>query len=302
MSESESELPDFLRRQYPFRSHWAQLPAAERMHYVDEGTGRPVLLLHGNPTWSFLYRKVIAALRQDGGAPLRCVAPDLLGLGLSDKPRRLSAHSLQRHGEAVLALVQALDLRDVLLVVQDWGGPVGAWMAAHAGGRVTGLVVMNTSVLAPTSFRTTAFHRFSRLPLVSDVAFRVLGFPLSTLGRTQADPRSISGDVQRAYRWPLRHVRDRAAPLALARMVPSFPTHPSLPALREGEAWVRGFQGPVELVWGMKDPILGRALRRHREALPRARVTELDAGHFLQEEKPQEIAAAIRRVAGMQEQ
>jgi cis-3-alkyl-4-acyloxetan-2-one decarboxylase len=131
------------------------------------------------------------------------------------------------------------------------------------------------------------------------VAFRLLGFPLQVLGRTQADPRSISGDVQRAYRWPLRHVRDRAAPLALARMVPSHAAHPSLPALREGEAWVRGFRGPVELVWGTKDPILGRALRRHREALPQARVTELEAGHFLQEEKPEEIAQAIRRVAGV---
>jgi cis-3-alkyl-4-acyloxetan-2-one decarboxylase len=292
-----SELPPFIARAYPFRSHWLHLPTGERMHYVDEGAGRPVLLLHGNPTWSFLYRKVIAALRGGAGGPFRTVAPDLLGLGLSDKPRSLSAHSLRRHGEAVLALVERLDLRDVVLVVQDWGGPVGAWMAAHAGGRVTGLVVMNTSVLAPTSFRTTAFHRFARLPVVSDVAFRLLGFPLGVLGRTQADPRSISGDVQRAYRWPLRRVRDRAAPLAMARMVPSATDHPSLPALREGEAWVRAFQGPVELVWGVKDPILGRALRRHREALPHARVTELPAGHFLQEEKPEEIAAAIRRAA-----
>ena len=292
-----SELPDFLRRQYPFRSHWARLPTGERLHYVDEGAGRPVLLLHGNPTWSFLYRKVIAALQGGRGGPFRTVAPDLLGLGLSDKPRSLSGHSVQRHGEAVLALVEQLDLRDVVLCVQDWGGPVGTWMAAHAGGRVTGLVVMNTSVLAPTGFRTTAFHRFARMPLVSDVAFRLLGFPLNVLGRTQADPRSISGEVQRAYRWPLRHMRERVAPLAMARMVPSAPDHPSLPALREGEAWVRGFKGPVELVWGVRDPILGRALRRHREALPHARVTELEAGHFLQEEKPEEIAEALRRVA-----
>jgi haloalkane dehalogenase len=257
-----------------------------------------VLLLHGNPTWSFLYRKVIAALLQDGQPPLRAVAPDLLGLGLSDKPRTLEAHSLRRHGEALLALVEALDLRDVVLVVQDWGGPIGAWMAAHAPGRVGALVVMNTSLLVPAHFRTTPFHRFARLPLVSDVAFRLLGFPLQVLGRTQADPRSISGDVRRAYHWPLRHLRDRAAPLALARMVPDAPGHPTLPALREGEAWVRGFTGPMELVWGTQDPILGRALRRHREALPRARVTELFAGHFLQEEQPEEIAAAIRRVAG----
>ena len=264
---------------------------------MDEGTGRPVLLLHGNPTWSFLYRKVIAALQGGSGGPFRSVAPDLLGLGLSDKPRSLSAHSLRRHGEAVLALVEQLDLRDVVLCVQDWGGPVGTWMAARAGGRVTGLVVMNTALLKPERFRTTAFHRFSHLPGVSDVAFRLFNFPLPVLGRTQGDPASISGDVARAYAWPLRKVMDRAAPLALARMVPNHPEHPTMAELTEGEAWARSFRGPVELVWGVKDPILGRALRRHRDVFPSARVTETAAGHFLQEEVPEEIVAAIRRVA-----
>ncbi|MFL5353641.1 alpha/beta fold hydrolase [Archangium sp.] len=288
-----SELPSFITRLYPHRSNYLPLRFG-RMHYVDEGTGRPVLLLHGNPTWSFLYRKVMAGL---AGAGLRVVAPDLIGLGLSDKPRELSAHTLRRHGESLLEFVQALDLKDVVLGVQDWGGPIGAWMAARAGGRVTGLVVMNTSLLAPVRFRTTAFHRFSHLPLVSDVAFRLFNFPLPILGRTQGDPASISGDVARAYAWPLRHVRDRAAPLALARMVPNHPEHPTVAELTEGEAWARSFAGPVELVWGVKDPILGRALRRHREALPRARVTETAAGHFLQEEVPGDVVAALRRVA-----
>jgi haloalkane dehalogenase len=95
----------------------------------------------------------------------------------------------------------------------------------------------------------------------------------------------------------LRKVADRAAPLALARMVPHRPEHPTVAELTEGDAWARSFQGPVELVWGVKDPILGRALWRHRELFPRARVTETPAGHFLQEEVPEEIIAAIRRVA-----
>jgi cis-3-alkyl-4-acyloxetan-2-one decarboxylase len=288
-----SELPDFLRRLYPYPYH----PVATRfgrMHCVDQGTGRPVLLLHGNPTWSFLYREVLAGLK---GGPYRVVAPDLIGLGLSDKPRALEAHSLRRHGEAVLELVEALGLEDMVLVVQDWGGPIGAWMAARAGGRVTGLVVMNTSLLVPERFRTTAFHRFARMPGVSDVAFRLFNFPVPVMGRTQGDPRSISGDVARAYAWPLRRVVDRAAPLALARMVPHHPEHPTVAELAAGDAWARSFSGPVELVWGMKDPILGRALKRHREALPHARVTETPAGHFLQEEVPEVIVAAIRRVA-----
>lgn len=286
-------LPDFVRREYPF--HTREVPTAfGRLHVVDEGAGRPVLFVHGNPTWSFLWRKVLRAL---GDAGLRLVAPDLLGLGLSDKPRRVGWHQLERHGAALLELVERLELSDVVLVAQDWGGPVGCWMAAHAGGRVTGLVLLNTSVLVPRHFRATAFHRFARVPLVSDVAFRLLGFPLPVLGRVQADAKSISGDVARAYRWPLRHLGDRAAPLALARMVPSHAQHPSVGPLREVDAWVRAFDGPAELVWGVRDPVLGRALGRHREALPHARVTEVEAGHFLQEEVPGEIAEAVRRVA-----
>ena len=288
-----SELPAYIARLYPHRSHFAATRFG-RMHYIEEGAGRPVLLLHGNPTWSFLYRKVLAGL---SGAPYRVVAPDLVGLGLSDKPRELSAHTLRRHGESVLELVQGLDLKDVVLVVQDWGGPIGAWMAARAEGRVTGLVVMNTALLKPERFRTTAFHRFAQLPGVSDVAFRLFNFPLPVLGRTQGDPASISGDVARAYAWPLRRVVDRAAPLALARMVPNHLEHPTVAELTEGDAWARSFRGTVELVWGVKDPILGRALRRHRELFPDARVTETSAGHFLQEEVPEDIVAAIRRVA-----
>ena len=287
------ELPSFITRLYPYRQHFAATVFG-RMHYVDEGEGRPVLLVHGNPTWSFLYRKVMEGL---AGGPYRVVAPDLIGLGLSDKPREVSAHSLRRHGESLLELVRGLDLKDVVLVVQDWGGPMGAWMAARAEGRVTGLVVMNTALLKPERFRTTAFHRFSQMPLVSDVAFRLLNFPVPVLGRTQGDPASISGDVAKAYAWPLRRVVDRAAPLALARMVPNGPEHPTMAELTEGDAWARSFRGAVELVWGVKDPILGRALRRHREVFPRARVTETPAGHFLQEEVPGEIVAAIRRVA-----
>lgn len=290
-------LPPFITRQFPFASHFERTRFG-RMHYVDQGRGqdRPVLLVHGNPTWSFLWRKVITGL---AGKPLRVVAPDLIGLGLSDKPRAVAAHTLRNHGGALLELVERLDLRDVVLCVQDWGGPMGAWMAARSGGRVTGLVVLNTSVLTPRAFKATAFHRFSHLPVVSDVAFRLLNFPVPVLGRTQGDARSISGDVARAYAWPLRRVVDRAAPLALARMVPNRPGHPTVAELVEGDAWVRGFKGPAELVWGLKDPILGRALKRHREALPHARVTETQAGHFLQEEVPDDIVAALLRVAGV---
>lgn len=249
-----------------------------------------MLLLHGNPTWSFLWRKVIRRLPE-----LRCVAPDLVGLGLSDKPLRLREHRLDAHVEAIRELVRTLDLRDLVLVVQDWGGNIGAGLAAREPQRVAAAVLGNCAVIKPRRWRGTRFHRFARMPGVSDLVFRVLGFPLRSLHRAQGDPASIRGEVARAYRWPLRRIRDRAAPLALARMVPDGPDHPSVGPIVEGDAWLRAFAGPTALVWGTRDPILGRALDRHREALPDAPVTGTEAGHFLQEEVPEELASAILR-------
>jgi pimeloyl-ACP methyl ester carboxylesterase len=287
--------PPSVLRTFPWPARALSVSGGQ-LAWVEVGTGRPVVFVHGNPTWGFLWRKVMAAL---DGAPLRLLAPDLLGFGRSSKPRSMRWHTVEAHGRTLLEWMGALDLRDVVLVVQDWGGPIGCWAAAHAGGRVTALCLLNTVVVLPARFGSTAFHRLARLPGVGDVLFRLLGFPLGFLGRAQADRRSISGEVARAYRWPLARRRDRAGPLALARMVPDGPDHPSAAALREVEAWVRAFRGPVEVVWGRRDPILGRALKRHRAALPAARVTEVDAGHFLQEEAPGAIAGAVRRVAGL---
>ena len=269
------------------------------MAWIETGRGRDVVCVHGNPTWSFLWRKVIAAL---DGRRLRLLAPDLLGCGRSSKPRAVAWHTLDRHAAALSAWMEARRLVDPILVVQDWGGPIGLLAAARAPSvHVSAVCVLNTGVIVPSRFRGTSFHRLAHTPLVAPVLFRALGFPLGSLGRVQADRRSISGEVARAYRWPFRHLVDRAAPLGMARMVPDSASHPSVSGLGEVDAWLRAFPGPVELVWGRKDPLLGGALRRHIQALPRARVTETDAGHFLQEEVPDIIARSIRRLAGMQE-
>ncbi len=291
-------LPLFIAAQMPLHRRTYTLregcDAERTIHYVDQGPakGRPVLMLHGNPTWSFLWRKVIAEL-----ADFRVVAPDLLGLGLSDVLPRLEDHSVQRHADAIAELAQVLDLEDAILVGQDWGGPIIAAVGARLPERVAGLVLANTAVALPTIPRGTAFHRFARMPVVSDMVFRGLGFPQNVMRFTQGDKSSIRGDVARAYRWPLRTWADRIAPLALARMVPDSPDHPSMVEMRRAEAWALAFEGPMALVWGERDPILGRALKRHERAFPQAEVTRTQAGHFLQEEVPGELAEAIRRVA-----
>lgn len=289
-------LPDWLARQLPFRRSLVDVGDGLRMHVMEQGEGEPVVMLHGNPTWGYLWRKVALAL---AGERLRVVMPDLVGLGLSDKPRDPSLHTLENHARWLGALLDALAPGRLVFVAQDWGGPIGLRALAEPARapRVAGLVLANTVIGPPRpGFRPTAFHRFARLPVVSALAFRVAGFPQNTLGWAQGDKRSISGEVARAYRWPLRRFADRVAPLALARMVPDSETHPSVAPLRRCQELVDAFTGPAAIVWGDRDPVLGRVRSFVERRLPNAPVTRTAAGHFLQEEVPEALAAAVRDV------
>lgn len=298
-------LPPWLDRMIPFQRSCVEI-GGHRVHWMEAGRGRPVLLLHGIPTWSFLWRRVAGAL---SGEPLRLVMPDLVGFGLSDKPQDARFHTLRTHARLVGAFADALGLDRLIFVGQDWGGPIGVAALAERPERVSGIVLLNTLVdPPPAGARLTAFHRLARRPVVSDLAFRLLGLPLHALHRIQGDPGSIGGDVARAYRWPLRRAGDRVGLLALARVggellgappwiAPDAPEHSTIEGLRRCEAFLRAFSGPSAIVWGNRDPILGRRLARVERLLPGARVTRTDAGHFLQEEVPAGIADAIRDVA-----
>ncbi|MCZ7587179.1 MAG: alpha/beta fold hydrolase [Deltaproteobacteria bacterium] len=241
-----------------------------------------------------LWRKVAEKLK---GEPFRLIIPDLVGLGFSSRPP-MSAHTLDHHARWMGGLLRALELNDPLLVVQDWGGPIGVLGAVEAGLKPSGLVVLNTVLDAPREgFRPTPFHKFANAPIISDLAFRVFGFPQNALHKVQGDKKSIRGDVARAYKYPLRGLANNAAPLGTARMVPDSPAHPSVSGLTRCGEFVASLTCPSAVVWGTRDPVLGRALGRIKRLLPDAPVTETRAGHFLQEEVPGEIAEAVRLVA-----
>jgi pimeloyl-ACP methyl ester carboxylesterase len=268
---------------------------AYAVHAMEWGPpdGAPVVMLHGNPAWGFLYRHVVRELLQGG---LRLITLDLVGLGLSDHPRRADEHTLANHAGWIGQALDAMDLPPAVFVVADWGGPIGLRALAERPQLARGLVLLNTVIGPPRpAARASWFHRFARLPLLSDAVFRLGQFPQATMWGAQGRWTSIPPRALLAYLWPLRGLSRNAAPLALARMVPlPGEDHPSIPELQRAHDFAVAFPGPVRLVWGMRDPVLGRVINRLEKLLPGAESTRTAGGHFLQEEVPREIAAAVR--------
>ena len=286
------EFPGWLGEQVPFDRYMVEVDDGLRVHVMEQGEGRPVLLFHGNPTWGYLYRRVAAELVDE---PLRLIMPDLVGLGFSDRPHQAADHTLENHSHWMASVLGELDLSKAV-VVQDWGGAIGVHSAGQHPGLMTGLVVLNTMLSPPREgFKSTTFHKVFR------TGFRQfatsLGLPQNYLRFAQGDRKSISGVVQKSYSYPLKTAQGGSDAVAgLVRMVPDTLQHSSVKESTEVAALVEKFSGPSAIVWGQKDPVLGKVLNRIKRALPDAEVTITDAGHFLQEEVPVEIAAAIKSV------
>jgi haloalkane dehalogenase len=273
---------------YPFESRWLDLGDG-RMHYLDEGAGRPVVFVHGGPSWSFLWREPIRALR----SRLRCIAPDLLGFGLSEPPAGCS-YRPQEQASSVAALLQRLDVRDATLVVHDWGGPIGLSFALEHPDRVRDLVLFNTWLW---SVRGSARGELTgRLFASRPWAWLERRFSLSArffLPGVMGDPGRLAPEVHRHYLEPFRDPRSREPNVVLWREI--LGASGWLASLWERRATIAA--KPALVVWGLADPAFTPAdLARWREALPHARVEAFPrAGHFVQEEEPE---AVVRLLAG----
>ncbi len=288
-------LPEYAARYITedYKSYLVEVAPGIKLHVLEVGTGFPLFLQHGNPTSGFLYRKVADELPKD---LVRIIMPTLVGLGFSSKVPA-SEHTLDNHVRWVNEVLKQLQLTELIYVGQDWGGPTGMGALAQSPGLLKGAVILNTGFNAPTGpMELSAAHAAVRAPVVGELLTGVFLSIFQKLPNLQGNPDSIPEDVQQLYGKPVLDSGNSKAPLAMMRMVPDGVDHPSVPAQRNIEAYVSSLDIPAEIVWGMQDPILAKGLPDMKRNFPDAPVTETEAGHFLQEEVPAEIAAALMRV------
>lgn len=276
---------------FPFEPRFASAGDV-RLHYVDVGPpdAAPLLFVHGNPTWSYLWRRQIADLSAQGH---RCVAFDHMGFGRSDKPRQLSAYSLQRHVDNTLALIDELDLSEVTLVAHDWGGPIGLGAMLERSDRLSGLVLLNTWAWELPSFLPPFLREFRTEGLGEILALGGNLFVESIPGgMRRRDPDPL---MMEAYRAPFPDYWSRAATLAFQREIPLTERDRSAPLMASIHERLPQLTVPALLVWGMRDPVFQPVfLEQWRELLPQAESVELaNASHFVVEDEPDAVSDAI---------
>jgi haloalkane dehalogenase len=277
--ERFAELPDF-----PWEPGYREVDGL-RLAHIDEGEGSPVVFFHGEPTWSFLWRKVIPPVLSAGH---RCVAPDFAGFGRSDKPTDLGWYSYDRHVELMESLLADLDLRDATVVVHDWGGPIGLRLAVEHPDRVGRMVILDTGLFTGRQKMADAWFAFR------DFVERTEDLPVGMLVRRacKTDP---GDEIAAAYDAPYPEPGAKAGARAFPLMMPLKPDDPG------GEAGQRVLEAlaqderPMLFLWADSDPIISLDVgRRFAERLGRGEPEVIpDASHFLQEDQGELIGRRI---------
>jgi haloalkane dehalogenase len=264
--------------------------AALRMHYLDEGRQEPdgevFLCLHGEPSWCYLYRKMIPTLAAHG----RVIAPDLIGFGRSDKPTERSAYTYAMHRATVESLIRQLDLRRITLVCQDWGGLIGLPIAADMSDRFARLVIMNTGLPVSGKPWSPAFMAWREFATRSD------DLPVGKV-LDGATVSKLAPEVLAAYEAPYPDKTYKVGAIVFPLLVPISEDAEALPHMRRAAEKFKTWTKPALVMFSDKDPITAGGERFFRELMPSAKaepeITIHDAGHFLQEDKGEEIADRI---------
>ena len=272
-------LPDF-----PFEPHFREVNGL-RLAHLDEGAGAPVIFMHGEPTWSFLWRKVIPPVRDAG---FRCIAPDLAGFGRSDKPIDIAWYTYDRHVELAATLLEDLNLSGATMVVHDWGGPIGLRLAIEHAARIDRLVILDTGLFTGHQRMAEAWTLFR------DFVERTEDLPVGFLvkGACKSDP---SEEVIAAYDAPFPSPESKAGARAFPLMIPLTPEGPGAEAGQRVLDALRGDRRPTLMLWADSDPVLPLATgERFAEAIGREQPTVIeDASHFLQEDQGPLIGSLI---------
>ena len=264
-------LPDF-----PFSSHYREVDGL-RLAHIDEGEGAPVVFLHGEPTWSFLWRKVIPPVRDAG---FRCLAPDLAGFGRSDKPSDIDFYTYERHVELTGTLLEDLDVRGATVVVHDWGGPIGLRLAIEQRERIERIVILDTGLFTGHQRMTDAWIAFR------DFVARTEDLPVGMLvrGACKNDP---GDEVIAAYDAPFPSIDAKAGARAFPLLIPQTPDAPGAAAGTRVLEALHEDRRPALMLWADSDPVLPLAVGESFAASigrPPPRVIE-NASHFLQEDQ-----------------
>ena len=278
---------------FPFQPHYLEVPSGDggslRVHYLDEGPpdAAPVLLIHGEPSWSYLYRKMVPILVDAGH---RAVVPDLVGFGRSDKPARREDYSYQRHVDWMRAFLEALDLRDITLFCQDWGGLIGLRLAAEQPERFARIVAANTGLPTGEQPPSEAFLRWQRYSQET---------PEFRLGRVikGACLTDLPSEVIAAYDAPFPDDSYKAGARVFPTLVPTAPDDPAAEPNRKAWDVLRRWEKPFLTAFSDSDPITRGGDRAFQSRIPGAagqpHTTIVGAGHFLQEDKGPELAAVV---------
>jgi haloalkane dehalogenase len=272
-------LPDF-----PWEPEYREQDGL-RLAYLDEGEGLPVILFHGEPTWSYLWRKVMPPLLE---VECRCIAPDLAGFGRSDKPTDIGWYSYDRHVELMAGLLEELDLRDATAVVHDWGGPIGMRLAIEHPERITRLVIMDTGLFTGHQKMTDAWIAFR------DFVQNTEDLPVGMLVRRACltDP---GDEVAAAYEAPFPDPASKAGTRAFPLMLPTSPDDPGAEAGQRVLGAMSENEAPTLTMWADSDPIIPPETgRKFCEAIGRPDPQLITgASHFLQEDAGERIGELI---------
>ena len=270
---------------YPFSSHSLQLDRL-RYHYLDEGSGENLLMLHGNPTWSFYYRNLILGLK----GSYRCVVPDHMGMGKSDKPQDYP-YTLSRHIDNFEKLADHLELDDITLVVHDWGGAIGMGFAVRHPVRIRRLVIFNTAAFLSSEIPLSL--SLCRIPGFGAIAIR--GFNVFARGAIRwacVKQERMTEEVRAGYLAPYDNFANRVANLRFVQDIPMSPDSPSYYVIQHIEENLKLFQEhPVQIIWGAHDFVFNdHFLKRWQEIFPQAEVHRMeDAGHYVVEDAHERI-------------